>query len=291
MVNFVLEYFNNEFTIDQCGQLFLGDSALLGDVSATAIYEVSGTVFRNVFRYWTDSSDVDTSNNDTDVRYYVKMEHWPANYIINPAHARMQVNGANTYGHDSSGEIATGFEPGRALVKHDFLRYISQKLFNTHLGVDLFTNESQMTYNIAKQGDLSGWGDISAVLWETSKSANGFLTNSDDASNNITRELLLQLINNENGVKRLKSHDISNVADESGTYPIPFEIGDSISFKIKINPAEGQHNLTGVPQFGGRTYEIKLVISDNDSNVAPGDETQGLNPGDGNPDVTNSYVH
>jgi hypothetical protein len=40
------------------------------------------------------------------------------------------------------------------LVKHDFIRYISNNLFNTH-GTDLFSNETELITDLNNLGDIT----------------------------------------------------------------------------------------------------------------------------------------
>jgi hypothetical protein len=52
------------------------------------------------------------------------------------------------------------YEQNKLLVKHDFMRYISNSLFSTPYGSDLFKNESELITN------LNGCGGISTVYCE-----------------------------------------------------------------------------------------------------------------------------
>lgn len=308
-INFVLSHFDAAFTLDASAQLLAGDIPTL-DVSAVAIYEVKVGVFRDVFRFWTDASDVDgllseagSDASDSDVRYYVKLANWPSEVVLNPAHAVMEYSQTvNGFAHASSGEIASGYTgTGRNLVKHDFLRYIALKLFNTHLGVDLFTNEGEMAYNIAKQGHLDGWGKDNGSapadsIWSTlvdasnGTSNSGYYNNDISGTANLTRELLKQLNGTAEGRDRLNdlpTQQNSRYAD--GTYPIPFQAGDSVSMKVTLSAAAGQHNLTNVSEIPARPYQIKIVLVDDNAtlnNVTPNDAllTDGTN------DVSTSYV-
>lgn len=307
-INFVLDYFNTEFTLDQCGQI-LQQSIPGLEKDALAIYEVKVGIFKDVFRFWSDASDVDgldgvSDSLDTDVRYYVKLDKWPETLVLNPAHARLEHTVQGVDGnHTTSGEIATGYESDRALVKHDFLRYISYKLFNTHLGVDLFTNEGQMAYNIAKQGHLDGWGKGNAdaptnSIWKTLVAAQAgesdgqggnknYYTNDTSNNSNLTRELLAQLSSSAGGRARLT--DISGEIYTDGTYPIPFKAGDSVSMRVVLNAAAGQHNLTGVSEIPSRAYQIKVVLvpdTATPANVEPTDDYLT----DGTTDVSASYA-
>jgi hypothetical protein len=41
------------------------------------------------------------------------------------------------------------------LVKHDFIRYISNNLFNTPYGTDLFSNETELITDLNNLGDIT----------------------------------------------------------------------------------------------------------------------------------------
>ena len=90
-------------------------------------------------------------------------------------------------------------------------------------------------------------------------------TDEFSGNQNIPRELFRQILNK----KPERFNDISfaefDVAGEETVYytaPIPFEDNDIVSFKFTINPAPGQHNLTGVSEFGARVYKINILVRD-----------------------------
>jgi hypothetical protein len=270
--------------------------------------DVDVNMFRNVFRFWTDASDVDglvggvdnSDNNASDIKYYVKTSNWLADAVINPAHA-IVTSGAEGY-EDSTTSFPFGKD--RSMVKHDFLRHIAKHLFNTHLGVDLFTNEGHMTYNIAKQGHLDAWGKDNAnapnnSIWSTLAAAavgegSNYYTNETSTNKNLTRELLGQMSYSAGGRARLA--DITaNGADSylysDGTYAVPFYAGDSVNLKVTLNAAPGQHALTGVATpVPPKTYKIRINLVEDISvenfNVAPTDDKLT----DGTTDVSTSYV-
>jgi hypothetical protein len=57
------------------------------------------------------------------------------------------------------------------------------------------------------------------------------------------------------------------VLDANNQAPIPFLVGDSISFLYTIYPYANQNAITDVPPFGGRAFKIKLKIVDDVSPV------------------------
>ena len=136
----------------------------------TAVYEVDVQVFRNVFQIHVDAEDitndlVTSTGNLGDIKYYVDNNHflnvanedtntnWPASYIVNPANAQVNYTGLTdtTFLTDTT---TADFIDARMFAKHDYIRWLAQKLFGTYHGVDLFNNESEVTEDLAAQGAL-----------------------------------------------------------------------------------------------------------------------------------------
>jgi hypothetical protein len=229
------------------------------DISAVAVFTISQSDINKVFRYEADSWDVNDISS-TDVKYFTYMSQWPTTLQINPANAMLDKA-------QSSGAVLQVGIPNKMLVKHDFVRYLALKLFNTAQGVDLFNNESALLTNMNTIGAQS-FQDISSNMWknDAGKTANGstlFLdvssgfvatTNDYTTNDNICRELFQQILATN------PSRFNSITLDTNGQAAVPILAGDSISYKFTVFPAANQNNLTGVPAFGGRVYQIKLLI-------------------------------
>jgi hypothetical protein len=260
-MEFILEGLNNTIDMTTTADLEEGVFNYEMDVSATATIDIKLTDAKKIFRYIIDASDIDDLDN-TDTQYYVKMNNWPENLILNPAHAILEA---------SSNEFGT-YEDRRNMVKHDFVRYLAKQLFGTHKGVDLFTNEAEIKYDIAKKSHETSWIHIKNTLDNAYKSeSQPYFTNADvDATNNFTKDLLLQII--DKNPSRLSS--LSSIMNNN-YFSIPFEEGDSISFKTTIYPEPTQKNLTGKSSIEARPYRIKLNIKEdiNVNNIEPDDET------------------
>jgi hypothetical protein len=127
-VDFVLEQFNYQLEMGVSGEFFEIPIPVL-DASASAEYYVSVDAMRNAFYFQTDSRDVSDLSGD-DLKYYV---NWPGYVVLNPCHA--YVSSQAIASTDANGAIPDN----RQLVKHDFIRHVAKDLFNTHLGVDLFS--------------------------------------------------------------------------------------------------------------------------------------------------------
>jgi hypothetical protein len=144
--------------------------ALTTSNGITAVYEVDVQVFRNVFQIHVDAEDitndlVTSTGNSGDIKYYVDNNHflnvaddatntnWPTTYIANPANAQVNYTGLTdtTYLTDTT---TAAFSDARMFAKHDYVRWLAQKLFGTYHGVDLFNNETEVVEDLAAQGAL-----------------------------------------------------------------------------------------------------------------------------------------
>ena len=263
-VDFVLNKFSNSYTMSTLATLDAGSTATIGtDVSAIAVYYIDVAAINQVFRYEADSWDVNDISS-TDIKYFSYMTNWPQSLQINPANAMLDQAGQST------NPILNVGIPNKMLVKHDFLRYLALKLFNTAQGVDLFNNETPLINNLNSIGAQS-FQDISSTMWandanNTSKvdgslyvrdlsSNNMATTNNYTANDNICRELFQQILYAN------AARFASITLDSNGQAAVPILVGDSISYKFTVFPAANQNSLTGVSAFGGRVYQIKLIVT------------------------------
>ena len=262
MVNFTLSGLNQSFVLGVSGEL-AGEAAAALDVSCIAIYNVKLSDMLAVFKFQSDSFDVNDTD-ASDIKYYVDMGNWPANLKLNPVHAHTLTT---TPILESGGDIAVE----KNLVKHDFVRYLAQKLFNTPHGVDLFSNEDALLSDLVTKG-ATAYTTIKAALDAVNMSSaahgaspNKYSTNNESSTANFSRELLRQVAHHA----AARFHGISNV---STIQSVPLAVNDTISFKVSISPYPAQHTLTSRPSaFDTRVYEIKLVLKENvdATNVAP----------------------
>jgi uncharacterized protein YjbI with pentapeptide repeats len=232
---------------------------LIADTTdATAVFYVRLSDMTDIFKYQTDSVDVNDIS-ATDLKYYVFHRKWPAELKINPSHAML--NKAESTGILGTAQL---FAADKALVKHDFVRYLALKLFNTIHGVDLFVNETDLQENATYYGEsirhniheiMSG---ISTTSGDESMaydaSGNKYLTNSASGNTNLCRELMRQI------AASVASRFYNNGADNNGMKTVPLREEDTITFKVTIQAAATQNVLTGVTEIPSRSYTIKLVL-------------------------------
>jgi hypothetical protein len=215
---------------------------------------------------YTDSYDI-TDVSYEGMHFHVFMDNWPATTSLNPMNAMMDRP-------ESSQAVFNVNTPSEMLVKHDFIRYLSKKLFNTPMGTDLFSNQSALLNNLNSIGEIVSQ-DISAALWKYAttssrpvpadvtsgfildpvtgfKATTGDLPTEDNLGFILTNKLLEELPQRFNNLQ----------LGPTNLFRLPILAGDSISFAFIINPSPGQNQVTGVPPFGGRSYRIKIVIDD-----------------------------
>jgi hypothetical protein len=245
----------------------------LPDVSACGVFYVKTSDMRNIFQFRTDLStpvlDLSALNQDPytnnlstnhNLRYYTFKNRMPSNFILNPAHAMMDMPESLT------SMTPAESPPTKSLLKHDFIRYLAFKLFGTINGVDLFANEQEMLDDITDKGH-EVWKEIERrielvstttrsqeLMFFTDSMNHKYLTNLDTSYNNICREIFQQVI-------KIAPERFADITDTFITQPIPFMDGDSFNFKLTLVPASGQGQLIGEDiTIGSRTYNIKLVM-------------------------------
>lgn len=230
---FVLEQLDVAAAMTVSGQLETGTESLTADAQATIT--VDTTALSNVFTFQTDSSSIDDVA-ATDILYQHQDSSWSSVAFTD------SLITASTY----PTVAGTGDK-----VKHDFIRHIANGLFNTHLGVDLLSNEAELVEDLSTNVDASLNEAIVTLL-----QANSGAYDNTDSSYNFGRSLFLQL--NSSSVGRDRLSPITASADYQ---PFPFVAGDQIQMRVRINAATGQHNLTSASAISERSYLIKLVLA------------------------------
>lgn len=273
MVNFVLSALESNATLGLLGNVF---SSPITDITsdARAVFYISESQIKNIFQFQTDSFDT-INDPDSDIKYFI-------NYIsftsvgLNPANAMLNVSEASQ-AIATTDKLGNDLSANKMLVAHDFMRHMADDLFGTHLGVDLFNNEKQLIKNIRDVcGDAtesSVMSVINAAVHKVSKQSTAtltglkgetdkYMTNENTTNENLCRVLFNQMMG-------AASARFASVQDTQAPQPLPFEVDDSVNFKLTIHPASGQKLLTrsaSDAEVASRSYEIRLVVvSDSDT--------------------------
>lgn len=251
-IDFVITKFNQSIT-SLLSATIPTYTESFGYADAVAVYEVPTQTMRHVFKFRTDASDIDSdiSPLKNDVAYKINFQKFPN---VNPAHASMHdifmeplTFSAATNDNLGNGAIFDGDNlPSRSLIKHDYLRYISQSIFRSVLGIKFLNNAQEVLDGIAIKGQQSYLQMLSEL-----KRADG-MTNFNDGVANLGKTLLEQIA--AFNPQRLQS--ISSTADFQA---IPFQDGDTLQFNFSILTSPEQTNIVNssapIPK---RTYRIVL---------------------------------
>jgi len=274
MVNFVLESLESSVTLGLLASVY---KSSITDITSDAreVLYVKQSDAKSIFKYQTDSFDT-INEPDSDIKYFLHYDKF-TDLAINPANA--MVNAA-----ESANAIALTDKDGvalpanKTLLAHDFLRHIAKDLFGTHLGVDIFNNEKELMQNIRSVCSDAAEGNVMFEINESVKkvstestdteivglkgdAGSKYMTNENETNENLCRVLFGQMM--ENASSRFAA--IEQTQDEQ---PLPFEIDDSINFKLTVSPAADQHLLTrSSTNVASRSYEIRLVIVDDNEDV------------------------
>lgn len=247
----ILEGFESEVTMDLSGVLASPDAITALEVDALATYYVSLNDMKSIFTYSTDSADV-TDASATDLKFFVDSASWATKFeTVNVADSVVDMSA-----------IFVGATTPKQHVCHDFVRYLATKLFNTHLGVDLFDNELPLLNDIRKICGLSAtepdyvWESISAKVVSAGVAEGNVY---DDSSANICCQIFRQLV--AQNPSRFSDISANETGENTGLYYLPLEEDDAIQFKLTIHPCENQHLLTGLSTaIEPRSYGISLVL-------------------------------
>jgi hypothetical protein len=275
MANIVLDTFDVDVTLSEMA-ILKGKIFLLKGVDACAVYEMSVHLLRSMFLYETNAEF-----HLSTIKYYT---HYNPDFYFNPANA--QLNNPKSFGAIATADSNGLYSSDKMTLKYDFIRYLSLKLFNTINAVDLFVNLDELLYDITEKLNVAMRRNIKLIEQtdcihgtHPELHTNPYKTTifdhicdehvttylkymDDDCDRNICRELLLQLL-------KLDSSRFNHITNTNAPRPLPFECGDSINFKISVHPAPNQCLLTGVPPIMARTYQIKIVLTDEVMPIMP----------------------
>lgn len=254
MVNLVLTAFNQEVVLSTAAQIPSYTPTITTDATITLSTSVSAALLQSVFYF---RSDEDITLDASFVYYYVNKSPWTnLTTVVNP----------------SNGIVTSNFYVANDNVSKDFIRDLARQLFGTYLGADMFTNEDAVVSDIndkcasvaASIGTLIGsidktTGTLSGMV--TDASGDKYLKDNSSTSN-ISREMFNILMTSAPGrfVDISGNYNYNSVQD--GFYKMPIIAGDTISFKLTVNPAADQRTKvpTGSSVINERTYTVILNV-------------------------------
>ena len=142
---------------------------------------------------------------------------------------------------------------------------LSQYLFNTWKGVDLFSNEYHVREAL-RLSILNRMEDILDGLWERDASANTQLPSMADTENNPSRTLLRHILKADSSrltpLHRVPTVDTSSkVTDLSSVeFYMPLQAGDSLAFLVEVIADPDQAGIIDTPPTGAITIPNRKFL-------------------------------
>jgi hypothetical protein len=233
---------NQDFYLSQLNVVVDASSALLSgldtvafDGSANVAVTIPLENAMNIFQFKTDSTDINNVAVD-DIKYKV--------VYTGSDPTRMQFD-LDTSAVLINGDIDSG--AANRNTTYDFVRHLAKYLFNTHIGVDLLSNETELRTTL--RDDFSTAFDSNM----TTLNANG---ETDADGNSPAKSILLQVFNSQ--PERL--NDITTLSLGSDWHKSPLQAGDVLYFSLTVNAAPNQNDLTGVATIPPRVYLIQSTL-------------------------------
>ena len=277
-INFVLSHLESATTLSQLATVYNQDAMTPIASDARAVIYVKEADAKAIFKIRTDAADVIDADS-SDIEFYTFDDAFTA-LAINPADAMMNKPESNNpiALADKSG---ASFEDNKSLLAHDFVRHLADDLFGSYLGVDIFNNELALIQNIrTKCSDSDGnvMDVINASVKQVSVNSESttieglagsagakYMTNANATAENLCRELFNQMIS----ANPARFANLDGTSSDTEPRSLPFIVGDSLNFKLTVNPAEGQHVFIRGEEgeaVAARSYEIRLfIVSDTDA--------------------------
>jgi hypothetical protein len=266
-LTFSLQALNVEVDAIKAVMEFEVETDFSGNV--TADFDIELTTVKNLFRFQSDAVDI-TDASAADIKYKVQYtETLDADNVPTPLSVdwlgnTLCIAGDSIYDEGTSGATFKA-------VTYEYVRYLAKKLFNTHLGVDLFSNELSVRTELDKSArealntkllELAGldYVDITGVTFQSGFKHPSYVILSKIIANAPER------------LQDLSSNFIDNGADTTGVnetpiFQMPLLVGDKLQFLLTVNADADQGKIVDLvnngPTIDPRTYKIIMnVVAD-----------------------------
>ena len=287
-VDLYVTAFEQSITLNELASL-LKVPEISFDVSCTTDIDMSIEAFKSVFQFSIeDIATLDGSDNIHDLHFYV--QDASLSYLETTVKGKsISIMGQNIIPANGNAVTYLDYHNGgsplsnaQLNVASDFTRYLAKEIFGTPAGVDLFYNEQAILTDISNAfqdkwvlGNLNGillpissvQGNDSHLV--TDASYGKYLDNTDPsgaavAYNNISKVLFDQLL--ALAPARFSTDPDTGLIQDLPAHqpqPIPFFLGDTVSWVLKIKPAEGQESLVTrtTDTIKERSYRVRMHLA------------------------------
>lgn len=259
-------------TVDAAKALLAGVTDQSFDCDVVADLDLPIAAAQDLFRFQSDAIDI-TNAEEADIKYKV---NYTSSNTLDASGVPTEVVSAdwlaNTLcsGTDNADQVYIDGTSGAAYkgVAFEYARYLAHNLFNTHLGVDLFSNEEELRTELdrsaraaldTKMTELAGLNSGAYCL--ASEMINGF----NHPSYVILSKIILDA---PDRLATLADYAIAG-GDESGadpastepTFKMPLAVGDKIQFKLTVQAESTQSDIVdSSAAIANRTYRIVMNV-------------------------------
>jgi hypothetical protein len=259
-------------SVDAAKALLAGVTDTSFDCDVVADLNLPLADAQDLFRFQSDAIDVTNVEAD-DIKY--KVNYTSSNTLDASGIPTEVVSAdwlANTLcsGTDFADQVYIDGTAGAAFkgVAFEYTRYLAHNLFNTHLGVDLFSNEEEVRAALdrsaraaldTKMTDLAG---LEGGAYITPSQMTGDFSH---PSHVILSKIILDA---PDRLATLADYAIAG-GDESGadpsdpmpTFKMPLAVGDKIQFKLTIQAESTQSDIVDSnAAISNRTYRIVMNV-------------------------------
>ncbi len=254
-------------------ELAQGDEAAF-TAAVVANFELPVTIAQNLFKFQSDAVDIMNAS-ETDIKFKVdyvqdtnQTDNIPDTVLESDWLANCECIGTDTA---DAVFVAGTSTASKRQVAHEFVRYLAHSLFNTHLGVDLFSNEEELVNAL----NIDARRALDETLTNLTNLNGGDYCPKDFTIGAGTYKHPSQVILSKiiaNTPQRLSDLQPYFVAggDQSGVeggtpapvFRMPLAVGDTVQFKLLVSAADDQHLLLDplATEIQDRAYRIKFTI-------------------------------
>jgi hypothetical protein len=227
---------------------------------------------QDLFRFQSDAIDI-TNAEDADIKYkvnYASSNTLDASGIPTEVVAADWLSNTICSGTDRDDQVYIDGTAGAAYkgVAFEYVRYLAHNLFNTHLGVDLFSNEEEVRVAL----DRSAREMLDAKMTELAGLEGGLYCPASTMAGDFNHPsfVILQkiILDAPSRLATLAEYAISG-GDGSGaedsdpmpTFKMPLAVGDKIQFKLTVKAESTQSNIVDSSEaILDRTYRIVMNV-------------------------------
>ena len=244
------------------------------EVDAVALFDLSASVFNNLFFITVDSSDVnDTAN--TDVVFSIDGSQFEYPFIEDDG------GGNDVSMAFSSSTVKFGAVNNQYVdqsLKKDIIRHIAKEITGGYAVADIFSNESGLVQDVVDRDvDLHGKLHTAISALQDAGSYTVDQINSIDIPDadqlrffEVAQSLFGINVNDSGGRQQVLYEDLSNNSVDSNgdpkasvTVPLTFKVGDAIALRIHYDPNSSPVSGGGMGQntISSRSYKILIPLT------------------------------